>query len=178
MTEQTSPAVPPPGSDDLADHPGVVRVRAALAAAGVPDRVVVLDAHARTAAEAAASLGVGVEQIANSLVFLARAGDRAWPVLVLASGGHRVDTSKVAVLLEADRVERADPDTVRAATGVAIGGVAPVGHPEPLPTLVDTTLEQHDEVWAAAGHPHAVFPTTYAELVRITGGTPADVSAG
>jgi prolyl-tRNA editing enzyme YbaK/EbsC (Cys-tRNA(Pro) deacylase) len=72
-------------------------------------------------------------------------------------------------------VDRADPDFVRAHTGFAIGGVAPVGHPEPLRTLVDTELERYDVVWAAAGHPHSVFPTTYGELLRITGGTPADV---
>ena len=161
--------------------PAVTRVRATLAAAGATaaaDGVRVLDAAARTAAQAAEQLGVTPAQIANSLVFVAGAGDRDWPVLVLASGGHRVDTAKVAALVRAERVRRADPETVRAATGVAIGGVAPVGHPQPLPTLVDTALEQYDEVWAAAGHPHAVFPTTYAELVRITGGTPADVSAG
>ena len=121
--------------------------------------------------------GTTPAQIANSLVFVAHGGERAGPVLVLASGGHRVDTDKVAALLGVARVERADPDTVRAATGVAIGGVPPLGHPQPLPTLVDQALAAYDEVWAAAGHPHAVFPTTYAELVRITGGTPADLAA-
>jgi prolyl-tRNA editing enzyme YbaK/EbsC (Cys-tRNA(Pro) deacylase) len=160
--------------------PAVDRVRAALTAAGASpaaEGVRLLDAAARTAAQAAAQLGTTPAQIANSLVFVARDGERAGPVLVLASGGHRVDTAKVAALLGATRVERADPDTVRAATGVAIGGVPPVGHPRPLPTLVDRTLEAYDEVWAAAGHPHAVFPTTYLELVRITGGTPADLAA-
>ena len=96
---------------------------------------------------------------------------------MLASGGHRVDTAKVAALVGAASVDRADPEFVRSHTGFAIGGVAPVGHPEPLRTLVDTDLERYDEVWAAAGHPHAVFPTTYAELLRITGGEPADVGA-
>ncbi len=161
--------------------PSVIRVQAALAAAGAPVAargVRLLDAAARTAAQAAAQLGVTPAQIANSLVFVARKGELAEPVLVLASGGHRVDTAKVAALMGAERVERADPETVRTASGVAIGGVPPIGHPEPLPTFVDTTLAEYDVVWAAAGHPHAVFPTTYAELLRITGGAAAAVAAG
>ena len=154
-------------------HPGVVRVTARLAELGAVGSVRTLDGSARTAAEAAAELGVGVAQIANSLVFAAD----GVPLLVLASGGHRVDTAKIAALVGATTVERATPDFVRTHTGFAIGGVAPVGHPEPLRTLVDTHLEQYAEVWAAAGHPHSVFPTTYAELVRLTGGTPAKVAA-
>lgn len=177
MTEQPSPS---PSRGDLADHPGVTRVRAALAAAGVPDRVVVLDEHARTAAEAAASLGVGPGQIASSLVFLATPhGDGGpVPVLVLASGAHRVDTALVAGVLGVATVGRATPEDVRAATGYAIGGVAPVGHPRPLPTLVDADLAGHEQVWAAAGHPRTVFPTSHDELVRLTGGTSAVVAAG
>ena len=97
------------------------------------------------------------------------------PLLVLTSGAHRVDTGKVAALIGAARVRRASPDFVRAATGQAIGGVAPVGHPAPLRTLVDRDLARYDEVWAAGGIPHAVFPTTFAELVKVTGGEPADV---
>ena len=96
---------------------------------------------------------------------------------MLTSGAHRVDTGKVAVLVGAGRVKRADPGFVREATGQVIGGVAPVGHPRPLRTLVDQWLGAYDVVWAAAGHPHTVFPTSFAELVRITGGTPADVGA-
>jgi prolyl-tRNA editing enzyme YbaK/EbsC (Cys-tRNA(Pro) deacylase) len=154
------------------DHPSVVRVRAELAArGGSADGVRILDDSARTAAQAAEQLGVQVAQIANSLVFDA---DGA-PLLVMASGGHRVDTGKVAALVGAEKVRRADPDFVRSHTGFAIGGVAPVGHPEPLRTLVDRDLAQYDVLWAAAGHPHAVFPTTYDELVRLTGGDPADV---
>jgi prolyl-tRNA editing enzyme YbaK/EbsC (Cys-tRNA(Pro) deacylase) len=159
--------------------PAVSRVRAALAAAGATDAadgVRMLDAAARTAAQAAEQLGVGPAQIANSLVFVARDGERSEPVLVLASGGHRVDAAKVAELLGVERVARADPDTVRAATGVAIGGVPPVGHPQPLRTVVDATLAAYDAVWAAAGHPHAVFPTTHDELVRITDGRSAEVA--
>jgi prolyl-tRNA editing enzyme YbaK/EbsC (Cys-tRNA(Pro) deacylase) len=152
-------------------HPSVVRVTDRLAELGATGSVKVLDGSARTAAQAAEQLGSLVAQIANSLVFSA---DGA-PLLVLASGGHRVDTVKVAALVGAASVDRADADFVRSHTGFAIGGVAPVGHPEPLRTLVDTALGQYDEVWAAAGHPHAVFPTTYDELLRLTGGTAADV---
>ena len=152
-------------------HPSVARVTARLAELGADGSVTELDSSARTAVQAAEQLGVEVAQIANSLVFDA---DGA-PLLVLSSGGHKVDTGKVAGLVGATSVDRATPDFVRTHTGFAIGGVAPVGHPEPLRTLVDTALERFDVVWAAAGHPHSVFPTTYAELVRITGGTPADV---
>jgi len=152
-------------------HPSVVRVTDRLAELGATGSVKVLDGSARTAAQAAEQLGIEVAQIANSLVFSAD----GTPLLVLASGGHRVDTTKVAALVGATSVDRADADFVRTHTGFAIGGVAPVGHPEPLRTLVDTALGQYDEVWAAAGHPHAVFPTTYDELLRLTGGTAADV---
>jgi prolyl-tRNA editing enzyme YbaK/EbsC (Cys-tRNA(Pro) deacylase) len=154
-------------------HPSVARVAERLAELGAGGQVRTLDDAARTAAQAAAQLGVEVAQIANSLVF---AADGA-PLLVMASGGHRVDTAKVAALVGAASVDRASPEFVREHTGFAIGGVAPVAHPEPLRTLVDTELERYDEVWAAAGHPHTVFPTTYAELLRITGGQPADVGA-
>ena len=94
---------------------------------------------------------------------------------MLTSGAHRVDTAKVAALLGVPALRRATPEFVRAATGQAIGGVAPVGHPAPLRTLVDVVLADYDVVWAAGGVPHAVFATTYDELVRITGGTPAEV---
>jgi len=154
-------------------HPSVVRVTARLAELNAGGQVRTLDDAARTAAQAAAQLGIEVAQIANSLVF---AADGA-PLLVMASGGHRVDTAKVAALVGAASVDRATPEFVREHTGFAIGGVAPVAHPEPLRTLVDTELERYDEVWAAAGHPHTVFPTTYAELLRITGGAPADIGA-
>ena len=153
-------------------HPSVLNVVAALRERGATGEVRVLDGSARTAAEAASALGVEVGAIANSLVFTADAG----PLLVLTSGAHRVDTSAVAALLGVGKVKRADPETVRAATGQVIGGVAPVGHPAPLQTLVDTALAAYDVVWAAAGHAHAVFPTTYDELLRLTGGRPAQVA--
>jgi prolyl-tRNA editing enzyme YbaK/EbsC (Cys-tRNA(Pro) deacylase) len=154
-------------------HPNVVRVQDALRAAGAKGSVRMLDESARTAAEAAAALGVEVGQITNSLVFVAD-GE---PLLVLTSGRHRVDTSKVADLVGVTKVSRADADFVREHAGVAIGGVSPIGHPRPLRTLVDLALNDYDVVWAAAGHTHAVFPTTFDELLTLTGGTPADVGA-
>ena len=138
---------------------------------GVAGAVRELPESAPTAATAAAQLGCDVGAIANSLVF---AADGA-PLLVMTSGAHRVDTGKVARLLGVAEVKRAAARSVRDWTGQAIGGVGPVGHPQPIRTLVDTWLASYDVIWAAAGHPHTVFPTTYAELTRITNGTPADV---
>ncbi|HET6667648.1 MAG TPA: YbaK/EbsC family protein [Intrasporangium sp.] len=155
----------------LLDHPSVARVRAALSPAGAAGEVVVLDDAARTAAQAAAALGTSVSAIANSLVFVATTTDGTQvPLLVLASGGHRVDTDHVAEVTGYASIGKADAEFVRAATGFAIGGVAPVGHASDVTTLVDASLADHETVWAAAGHPHTVFPTTHDELVRITGG--------
>ncbi len=157
-------------------HRNIDLVTTALVAGGAdPDRVArmrVLSDSVTTAATAAAALGVEVGQIANSLIFDAD-GE---PLLVLTSGSHRVDTGKVAALLGVGLVRRASPEFVRAATGQVIGGVAPVGHPAPIRTLVDRGLEQYDEVWAAGGVARAVFPSTFAELVAVTGGEPADVA--
>src|SRR5271155_941930 len=139
---------------------------------GVAGQVRELPEPAPTAATAAAQLGCDVGAIANSLVFSAD-GE---PLLILTSGAHRVETAKVAAGIGAGSVRRADPDFVRSATGQVIGGVAPVGHPQPVRTLVDPWLDKYDVVWAAAGHTHTVFPTSFAELVRITSGTPADVA--
>ncbi|MCU1601134.1 MAG: uncharacterized protein JWO22_1843 [Frankiales bacterium] len=108
--------------------------------------------------------------IASSLLFLT--GDE--PLLVLTSGAHRVDEERVGALLGAT-LRRAGADEVRTHTGYAIGAVAPVGHPAPVRTLVDVALQQHPVVWAAAGHPHAVFPTSFDELLTLTEGTAADV---
>jgi prolyl-tRNA editing enzyme YbaK/EbsC (Cys-tRNA(Pro) deacylase) len=153
-------------------HPNVQAVQEALTAASAPGQIQILPDAVATAAAAAAALGVEVGQIANSLIFDA---DGA-PLLVLTSGAHRVDTGKVAGLIGASAVRRATPEFVRQYTGQAIGGVAPVGHPAPVRTLVDTALGEFDEVWAAGGIPHAVFPTTFDELVRLTEGTPAEVA--
>ncbi len=152
-------------------HPNATVVAEALTSAGAQGTVRQLEDSARTAAEAAAALGCPVGAIANSLVFMA--DDQ--PVLILTSGAHRVDTAHVATLLGVRRVRRATPEQVRAATGQPIGGVAPVGHPKPVRTLVDTDLQQYEVVWAAGGTPHAVFPTTYPELLRICSAEPVTV---
>jgi len=152
-------------------HPAVEKVTAALAEAGATGQVRWLDDAATTAALAAEHLGIAVGQIANSLVFLFD----GVPTLVLTSGSHRVDTAWLGEQAGAT-VTRASKEQVKEATGQVIGGVAPVGHPAPVPTYVDTALAAHDEVWAAAGHAKTVFPTTFDELVRITGGTPTAVA--
>jgi prolyl-tRNA editing enzyme YbaK/EbsC (Cys-tRNA(Pro) deacylase) len=152
-------------------HPSAEHVAQVLRDHGVAGQVKELPEPAPTAASAAAQLGCEVGAIANSLVFNAD----GQPLLILTSGAHRVDTAKMAAHIGAERVRRADPDFVRAATGQVIGGVAPVGHPQPVRTLIDTWLDKYDVVWAAAGHVHTVFPTSFAELVRVTGGEPAEV---
>jgi prolyl-tRNA editing enzyme YbaK/EbsC (Cys-tRNA(Pro) deacylase) len=148
------------------------RFASVLRSLGVAGEVRELPEPAPTAQAAAAQLGCDVGAIANSLIF---AADGA-PLLVMTSGAHRVDTKKVAGLIRAAAVTRADPSSVREWTSQPIGGVAPVGHPAPIHTLVDTWLAKHDIIWAAGGHPHTVFPTTYEELLRITTGTPVDVA--
>ncbi|TDC60499.1 YbaK/EbsC family protein [Actinomadura sp. GC306] len=152
-------------------HPNAERVAKALLDRGATGTIVELPDSVPTAQAAADRLGCEVGAIANSLLFDA---DGA-PLLVLTSGAHRVDTAKVAALVGAKKVKRASPEFVRDATDQPIGGVAPLGHPAPVRTLVDVWLDRYDQVWAAGGHPHTVFPTTYEELLRITGGTPAEV---
>jgi Cys-tRNA(Pro) deacylase len=154
-------------------HPSVERVVTALRAGGVNVEIREFDESTRTAVDAANALGVPVGAIVKSLVF---AADGA-PVLVLASGDHQVDTTKVAHVLSASHVGRADADLVRDATGFAIGGVAPIGHPHPLRTVIDTHLSSFEAIWAAAGTPRTVFPTTYDELARITAAVPANIGA-
>jgi prolyl-tRNA editing enzyme YbaK/EbsC (Cys-tRNA(Pro) deacylase) len=155
-------------------HPRVAEVAQLLRAAGAAGEVRVLPDSARTAAAAAAQLGVEVGAIANSLVF--DVGGE--PLLVLTSGAHRVDEALVADLLGVPAISRATPEFVRTHTGQPIGGVAPIGHPAPIGTLVDVELARHEQVWAAAGHPNTVFPTSYDELLGLTEGTPAEVGAG
>ena len=152
----------------------VLRVRQALDAAGVKAGIVELPGAARTAKAAAEFLGCDVAQIANSLVF--RGGTSGHPVLVMSSGAKRVDLQRLAGVI-GEPVEKADAEFVRRATGFAIGGVAPVGHASPLRTFVEESLGAHARIWAAAGHPHTVFPLTYPELLRITGGPAVRVAA-
>lgn len=151
-------------------HPAVERVVAALADHDLHPEVVWLDDAVTTAPLAAEAIGVEVGQIANSLVFTI--DDE--PLLVLTSGAHRVDTDWLGSRL-GGTIARASKDTVRTATGQVIGGVAPLGHPTPVRTVVDTHLDRYDRVWAAAGHAKTVFPTSFAELLRITGGMASPV---
>ena len=157
-----------PGKPRVAElPPAALRVQEALAARGVDTTIVYLERAARTSAEAAAAVGCRVDQIAKSLVF--RLATRGTPLLVIASGANRVDETRVAGLV-GEPLGKADADFVRAHTGFAIGGVAPLAHPAPLTTLIDEHLLKWERIWAAAGHPHTVFPLTPAELVRLTGG--------
>jgi len=143
------------------------RVQAALAALGAPYQVVELPQSTRTAVDAARSIGCQVGQIAKSLVFKGKQTQR--PILVIASGANRVDEARLAEVVS-EPVEKGDADFVRQRTGFAIGGIPPVGHLEPLETLIDEDLLRYEEVWAAAGTPNAVFRLTPPDLVRLTGG--------
>ena len=153
--------------------PSVQRVRDALAAAGLHPEIVEYAETTRTAQAAADALGTTVERIVKSLVFLAD-GE---PLVVLASGVNRVDTARIGREL-GKQVDRANAARVRDATGFAIGGVAPVGYPAPVETLVDRDLLQYDMVWAAAATPYHVFPIKPDDLVRVTGGRVLDVREG
>jgi prolyl-tRNA editing enzyme YbaK/EbsC (Cys-tRNA(Pro) deacylase) len=169
--EGSEPVAPAAPAAALTGHPSIQRVRAHLAELGATGEVRLLPDSVRTAAAAAASLGCEVGAIANSLVFDAD----GTPVLILTSGAHRVDTEHCAAKIGVPALDRAKPDFVRSHTSQVIGGVAPVGHPSPLRTYVDPWLDRHDEVWASAGHPNALFCTTYSELLRVTDGEPLDV---
>ena len=147
--------------------PAAQRVQDLLREAGSECTVAMMATTARSAAEAAAAIGCTVAQIAKSLVFRAASG-RA--VLVIASGVNRVDETKLAAAI-GEKLGKADANFVRDRTGYAIGGVAPVGHPPGVRIFIDADLANHDALWAAAGHPHAVFRVTLAELERLTGGT-------
>jgi prolyl-tRNA editing enzyme YbaK/EbsC (Cys-tRNA(Pro) deacylase) len=152
--------------------PSAQRVQDALDAAGVHTRIVEYAEPGRTSAQAAAVIGCTVGQIAKSLVFRAASGGA---VLVVASGANRVDEAKVAHVL-GEPIGRADAAFVREATGFAIGGIPPLGHARSLVTLVDRDLLAYDMVYAAGGTPHAMFPLAPADLVRVSGGTVADVA--
>jgi prolyl-tRNA editing enzyme YbaK/EbsC (Cys-tRNA(Pro) deacylase) len=151
------------------------RVEQALAERGESARIVTFDQSTRTSEDAAAAIGCTVGQIAKSLIFRAKASDR--PVLVIACGDNRVDEKRLRAAL-GEKVGRADADFVRDRTGFAIGVVAPVGHVEPVPTILDADLWRHDIVWAAAGAPNAVFETTPDALLAMTSGERADIAKG
>lgn len=149
------------------DHPSVQRVQTALEAKGSTARVIALAETARSAEDAARSIGTELGSIVKSLVFTID----GQPVMALIAGDRRCDVKALPGALGlAGKVARADADVVRAATGFAIGGVAPVGHGSALPMVIDASLGRFATVYAAAGHPHCVFPTTVEELARLTGG--------
>jgi prolyl-tRNA editing enzyme YbaK/EbsC (Cys-tRNA(Pro) deacylase) len=154
-----------------AEHAAVTRFKQAHSAAGGGGRVVILPDSVHTAALAAEALGCEVGAIANSLLFDAG----GTPVLILTSGAHRVDTAATAARIGVPALKRAAPEFVREHTGQVIGGVSPLAHPSPVPTYLDPALRQYDEIWAAAGHPAAVFSTTYDELLQMTGAVEVDV---
>ena len=146
------------------EHPSITSFRATLERLGGTGRLVVLPDSVHTAVLAAQALGCEVGAIANSLVFDVDGS----PVLILTSGAHRVNTPKVAAELGVPKLARADAQFVRQHTGHAIGGVSPIDHPAPVTTYIDPWLSRYDEIWAAAGHPSAIFNTTYDELVQMT----------
>jgi prolyl-tRNA editing enzyme YbaK/EbsC (Cys-tRNA(Pro) deacylase) len=165
--------------EDVLKNPSVRRITAEMRERKITGEVKILSDSARSAAEAASALGIQVGQIASSIVFKLPDGR---PLLVITSGAHRVDTALVAKELGVDKLHRADADFVKSASGISIGGVSPFGwqhdgtlpNPEPV-VLIDTALAQYEIVWAAAGHPHAVFPTSFQELLESTGATPLKV---
>ena len=154
------------------EHPSVISFRHELDRRGGTGDVVILPDAVHTAALAAQALGCEVGAIANSLLFDAG----GVPVLILTSGSHRVDTARAAAAVGVPALDRATPDFVRRHTGQVIGGVSPLDHPAPVGTWIDTDLRAYDVVWAAAGHPAAVFSTTFDELVAMTGAIEIEVA--
>ena len=159
--------------DSILEKAAVKRAQAALDKHGISGKIKILTDSARTAAEAAAGLGIEVGQIASSLVF--KLPDQR-SLLVITSGRHRVDTQMVADLLQVPDLDRADADYVKEISGYSVGGVAPLGWiNEPSITLIDEALSDYQAIWAAAGHPHAVFPSSYQELLKASGAKAARV---
>ncbi len=148
----------------MSEHAAITRFRDAHAARGGAGEIVILPESVHTAALAAAALGCEVGAIANSLLF----DTGGSPVLILTSGSHRVDTQLTSARIGVRQLRRATPEFVREHTGQVIGGVSPIGHPSPVPTYLDIALGEYDIVWAAAGHPAAVYSTTYDELLAMT----------
>jgi prolyl-tRNA editing enzyme YbaK/EbsC (Cys-tRNA(Pro) deacylase) len=155
--------------DGVLEKAAVKRVVTALLEHGCAGQIKVLSDSARTAAEAASALGIEVGQIASSLIFKLPDGS---PLLVITSGRHRVDTDLVASNLGIEKLGRVDADYVKEQSGFSIGGVAPIGWVFPATILIDQALNDYEVIWAAAGHPHAVYPTSFAELLAITSAKP------
>ena len=162
-----------PHVEHILERASVKRAQEAMDRLKVSGRIHALSESARTAQEAADSLGVKVGQIASSLIFKLPTGGA---LLIITSGHHRVDTDLVARNLGIEKLARVDADFVKEISGYSIGGVSPLGWiSKPEIILIDEALSDYDVVWAAAGHPHAVFPTTFEELVTCTGGTTMEV---
>lgn len=154
------------------EHPAITSFRDDLRRRGGTGDVVILPDSVHTAVLAAGALGCEVGAIANSLVF----DTGGTPVLILTSGSHRVDTVKVAERIGVDGLKRASAEFVKQHTGQVIGGVSPIDHPAPVAAWIDPWLRNHDVLWAAAGHPAAVFSTTFDELVAMTGAVEIEVA--
>ena len=155
--------------EGIKEKAAVKRVLAALHEHGVEGEVHVLSDSARTAQEAATGLGIEVGQIASSLIF--KLPDES-PLLIITSGRHRVDTDLVSKNLGIEKLGRVNADYVKEKSGFSIGGVAPIGWVSPATILIDQALNDYEVVWAAAGHPHAVYPTSFTELIECTGARP------
>jgi prolyl-tRNA editing enzyme YbaK/EbsC (Cys-tRNA(Pro) deacylase) len=155
--------------ENILQNPSVQRVSARLKELSVEGEVHVLSDSARTAQEAADAIGILVGQVASSIVFKL---DDESPLLVITSGRHRVDTKLVAEKLGVAKLHRVDADYVKEKSGFSIGGVSPVGWINPATILIDEALNDYEVVWAAAGHPHTVYPTSFEELIQCTGATP------
>lgn len=156
--------------EEVLTNPSVIRVSLLLKELGCLGEPTILSESARSALDAANALGIEVGQVASSIVFKLPSGNA---LLVITSGRHRVDTDLVAKNLGVDKLHRADADFVKSASGFSIGGVSPLGWiSKPEIILIDEALNDYDVVWAAAGHPHAVYPTTYDELIQCTGAQP------
>lgn len=155
--------------DGILEKAAVKRVQSALSDHKISGQIKVLSDSARTAQDAASALGIHVGQIASSLIFKLEDGS---PLLVITSGRHRVDTELVAKSLGISELGRVDADYVKEKSGFSIGGVAPIGWISPATIVIDQALNDYEVVWAAAGHPHAVYPTTFSELIQCTGAKP------
>ena len=156
--------------DGILEKAAVRRFKEAADSLGVKGEINILADTARTAIDAANGLGIEVGQIASSLIFTLPSGN---PLLIITSGRHRVDTELVAKNLNIPELGRADANYVKEVSGYSVGGVSPLGWiSKPEITLIDQALNDYEVVWAASGHPHAVFPTSYAELIACTGATP------
>ncbi len=158
--------------EEILANPNVQRVVKTLKQLNVVGEVRALSDSARTAQEAADALGIKIGQVASSIVFKLNDGS---PLLVITSGRHRVDTALVAAKLGIEKLHRVDADYVKSQSGFSIGGVSPVGWINPATILIDEALNDYEVVWAAAGHPHSVYPTTFEELIRCTGAEPVFV---